>query len=75
MLGHLHLDFMVFLFIWHSGSEVQGHEKAAQDCIHTPEYTVWIFQSQMTLRTHRPLNVYISMNVRMVGGGTIIKSL
>lgn len=36
MSGPLHLDFMFFLFIWHSGSEAGEKEDAAQNCIHTP---------------------------------------
>ena len=36
MLGHLHLDFMFFLFIWHGGSEAGEKEDTAQNCIHTP---------------------------------------
>lgn len=33
--GHLHLDFTIFLFIWHGGSEAGEKKGLAQNCIHT----------------------------------------
>lgn len=33
--GHLHLDFTIFLFIWHGGSEAGEKKDFAQNCVHT----------------------------------------